>query len=341
VVFGALAAARAGGAGADFDVETTIKANAAVQGRTVHFSRAISGEPGAKRLVFARIEHTRIRPYRVLSLHSIELVNYLKDSVRLQGAPRIERLRHFFKHLDDANADIADDAYKAYSKFYAAELAEGAAAFDLVKLRKWILDPKTPPQRRGLFALLLGMAGGPDEKAFLAKLASDPPTALKDNLDGLLGGLAMLDRDRALALALDYLNSPRGDVSSRRSGLNAITFIVTEFPRADAEPIYRRMLAAVDFPDVGDLVVDELRKGSFFSAAPKTLARAESSASQSVSGAVVRFALACPTPEARAFIARLRKTNPQSIVDAEQALRMERDLAPAPPRVDAKYLKRL
>lgn len=293
---------------------------------TIRFSRSI-GAAGERKLVFAQFDsaESTLKPTRSQTA-TAATGSYLAglESESLKS----KRTAFLFRHLDSPEAAIRDDAYKALSKMGAADLAEQAAAFDVKKLRRWIQDPEQPPTRIGLFGLLLGMAGQPEDASFLAALASSRDLRAATARDGFLGGLALLDRERAESIALKQLADNKETLSDRQAALNAIQFILDELPRRDPQPLLEGLTVSLKNADLRDAVVDVLRLHSAAFAAEKVFA---SSDATKPSRATVKFALASPSAAAEKFLIQVRKADPQLVKDCESALKTESRMFPAPP----------
>jgi hypothetical protein len=308
-------------------LETSIKSPSGGPTKgTVQFSKTI-GSAGERKMVFAQIESSSLtlRPTRSQSA-SAKTVVYLSGLAAIPS--RGQLIGYFFKHLDAEDETVRDDAYKAISKMTSAELADRADVFDRVRLRKWILDPKQPGARIGLYGLMLGMAGADEDAAFLAEAAASRKPRDVEGRDGFLGGLALLNRRKAESLAIKQLADKTETLTGRQAALNAITFILDELPRRDPQPLLEGLTTTLPLADLRDAVVDVLRLHSAAFAAERVFAAVGKA---TPSRAVVKFALASPSPEAERFLERVRKTDPQLVKDCESALPAESRLFPAPP----------
>jgi len=309
------------------DLESLIKSTPGGPTKgTVRFSKTI-GSPGERKMVFANVASSNapLRPKRSQSA-SAKTVNYLTEIAAIPS--RNELVDFFFRHLDAEDDVVRDDAYKAIAKMNSAELADRAAVFDRVRLRQWIVDPNQPGARIGLYGLLLGMTGDDTDSAFLEELAASRKQRDIEGRDGFLGGLALLDRKKAESLALRQLADKTEMLSARQAALNAATFILDELPRRDPQPLLEGLTAALPLADLRDAVVDVLRLHSAAFAASRVFAAVGAA---TPSRAVVKFALASPSPDAERFLAKVRTSDPQLVKDCESALKVEARLIPAPP----------
>ena len=79
--------------------------------------------------------------------------------LKLDPKNKTENLLFFFKYLEHADKEVANDAFMEFVK--ATDLEIGAVAKKLPpdKLRRLAQGPETPPERIGLYSFLLGACG--------------------------------------------------------------------------------------------------------------------------------------------------------------------------------------
>jgi hypothetical protein len=252
-------------------------------------------------------------------------VKYLASSVRLAKAKPAEKLAFFFENLDSKNAEISGDAYKEFAAAPYADVVAAAHGYNPDKLARWIKDKDTPSYRLGLYGCLLGTCGRPQDGKLLRNLVENPDARPLTGVDGLLGGYCILGPQKGPAFVLDVLGNPKNDFNYRYAALRTVRFLLTEIPKIDRQPIYDQLTKSIAVPDSADLVIDELRKHKVWSALPQVLAvyGKDEFDLQVVRRAVIRFALKCPDAKANAFVAELKKKDPQLIADVEEILRFE------------------
>jgi hypothetical protein len=91
--------------------------------------------------------------------------------------------------------------------------------------------------------------------------------------------------------------------------------------------------------DIADMAIEDLRRWKAWDLSDAVLAvrQSESGKVSIVRRAVLRFALSCPTPAAKALVVQLRKEDKQGVEDAEELLKLEEVKPsavspPAPPK---------
>lgn len=273
------------------------------------------------RLIFGRIESDQLVPTK-LQTASNAFVEYLSGLAELADLGQQARLRYAFDRLEDPDAAVAQDAYAEFAKAsYRATLA-ASGVFKADKLRGLLENKSTPPQRVGLYGLLLGLCGEEQDAELLQSIVEAPPERHLPGLDGMLAGLCLLDQETGIEAII--LGLTRDDSSSvrRLSALAALSFWLAEHSPEDSIALLARTIPALRHPEVAAQLMDEMRRGKCWQAWDEVQKLAPSPRERD---AVVRFALACPKESARAFIEEVRQRDPRAIHDAEQAIDFETD----------------
>jgi hypothetical protein len=179
--------------------------------------------------------------------------------------------------------------------------------------------------RIGLYGLLLGLSGKPEHAALLRDIVVDEKKRPITGIDGIMGGLCVLDPEDGPKFVLDVLTNPKNDFNFRYSALRTTRFVLTELPRVDKEKIFERMRSAIRIPDISDLVIDDLRKNQCWAPLDEILALygKDKFDLQVIRRSIIRYALRCPGAAAAAFIADLRSKDAQLVSDVEEILRFE------------------
>ena len=101
-------------------------------------------------LVFCGVANGKLDPtFGVPATPAI--VEYLKAAAKLDDTDPAAKLGFFFKHLDSTDPTIAADAFFEFARASDADILKAAKQIDAAKVRKLIADPKTPPERLGVF----------------------------------------------------------------------------------------------------------------------------------------------------------------------------------------------
>jgi hypothetical protein len=213
-----------------------------------------------------------------------------------------------------------------FAKASDAELLKAKAVLDPAKLRKWLADPNTPADRLGVYGLLLGACGGPDDAKTLARLVGEPsplPERVASNLGGLLAGYLMLDPKAGWTAVEAALTDPARPFHERLAAIGTVRFI--QATRPDAKPAvlgcYR---ATIRHGDLADLAIDDLRRWGWWGLTADVLAKFDATPSPPpvLRRGVLRYALGCPNAEAKQFLEVARTREPKLVADVEESVRL-------------------
>lgn len=274
-----------------------------------------------RRLVFLRKEGDEWKAERI-DKSSLAFAEYLRNAWKLFDEPAARRMAFFFNHLNDPDEKISADAYVEFAKASFRSTVAGAESYDPALLREWLTDPNTPGDRIGLLGLLLGLCGGERDADFLDRLIARPSLTQRNGLDGLIGGLLLLDRPRGERRIIERLRAPEATSLERMSAVSALRFLLSDLPPKDSTILLRQAIPSLQNSEVAGQLIDEMRKAKFWEALPEVLKLYPGSREPS---AIIRFAIESPRPEAKAFISELNAQNPALVRDAEQTLLFERN----------------
>lgn len=262
---------------------------------------------------------------------SAAVVEYLKGSAKLDAADTPARLAYFFKHLASSDPIVAADAFVEFARASDAEIAKSAKHFEPAVLRKLIADEKTPGERLGVFAYLLGVCGGPDDAAFFAKMLkqSPLPDRVLESFGGLLAGYVLLAPKDGWALAAGVLGNEEESFAVRLSCINTVRFFqATRGADCKAE-VLKCCAALLPQGDLADQAVEDLRRWGYWDLSAEVFAQfgKPTHAAPIVKRCIVRYALSCPAEEAKRFVAAVRRSDPKLVAAVEEQLKL---FAPVP-----------
>jgi hypothetical protein len=277
-----------------------------------------------KYLVFCEIVGGRLDPYRGKPIRSQAVLDYLRGAQALKGKSRTEALLYYFRFLSHADPIIADDAFLEFARSTDQEIGEAARRLDPKQLRQLIA--KAPASRLGLYAFLLGACGGPQDADFLRDQIDHPTTQTANALDGLLGGYVALRPAEGWELAVRILSDRRRPFNERFAVSRTIRFYHSWKPEESKKPILRALAVMVADGDVADLAIEDLRQWKLWNLTDAVLAQygKASHASPIVKRAIIRYALCCRLPQAQRFVEQVRRQDPATVRDVEEALSYER-----------------
>ncbi len=250
---------------------------------------------------------------------------YVAGIAALDPKHQVKRLAYFFDHLDSTEAAIAEDAFLEFAKTPDAEIVAARTVLSPAKLQRLLLDPKTPPFRLGVFAMMLGLCGDATHAGTFVKLLTPPLTeAVAGNLGGILAGYAVIDPKAGWTAIRSTLADTKANFAHRLSALQAVQFFQVTRPK-DYRPIildtYKSILLDAD---LADIAVDDLRRWGWWDLSADVLAlyaKPTHNAPVYRKG-IVRYALSCPEPITKRFVDAIRKTEPQLVADVEDGLKL-------------------
>ncbi len=332
VLFGTLTNANVKDDTTDLELDSIVKSNALVAGKkTVTLPKYIEPDKLTKFkfLVFCYIFKGKIDPYRGMAMKpDSDIVTYLKGVQEIKGEKPTERLRFFFKYLDNADPEISMDAFKEFANADYKDYREMAKTLPADKLAGWLRDPNTAGFRIGLYGSLLGHCGKDKDAELLRSLVADPERKLSSGVDGVLAGYVMIKPREGWEFTKSLMKDPNKEFLLRYAGLRAARFLHDFRPDlVDKKELADGVAQLLDQKDIADLAVEDLRKWGCADMTDRVLGLKETESYTSlpiVRRAVLRFALSFPDVAAdAAYVAEQRKLNAQGVTEAEEILKLE------------------
>jgi len=281
-------------------------------------------------LLFCEWVNDKIDAYRgVVVKQGSSLPTYLAEAIKTQGKPAVERLKFFFGYLDDAEPEVAMDAYREFANCDYKDFAIMAKELPPERIIKWLKSPDTQPFRIGLYASMLGHCGKPEHLAVLKELLADPDRrGAGSGVDGLLAAQVLLNKTEGWKALLAALRDTKEDFNYRFAALRAVRFFHDYRP--EVIPLKDRVEAVcllLTQDDIADLAIEDLRKWKQWNVADRVLALTKTPAYKEVNvirRAILRYCLQCKGHEAAAaYVAARRKEDPEAVADAEELLKIE------------------
>jgi hypothetical protein len=340
VLFGTLANAKlnlgAGGfeqGSTDLQIEAAIKKHEILgDKKVVTLPRYVPTDKNtSKFLIFCDVFKGKIDPYRGIPVKSdSDIVKYLQGALAVKDKDVSKRLRFFFDYLDNAEVEIANDAYKEFGNADYKDYREMAKDLPADKIAKWLQDPATPAFRHGLYASMLGHCGSDKHAEALRKLLDDAQKQASTGVDGLLAGYTMLKPKEGWAYIRDILKNSKKEFMLRYAALRAIRFLWNSRPDLVPEKdLVEGVTILLEQGDMADLAIEDLRLHRCWDVADRVLELygKKSHDVPIIRRYIVRYALSCPKKEAAEFVATVRKKDPEMVKDIEELLKE----TPAPP----------
>jgi hypothetical protein len=260
------------------------------------------------------------------------VVEYLKGAAKINDADAPTRLAFFAKHLASTDATVAADAFVEFARATDADIVKSAKHFDHLALRKLIADEKTPVERLGVFSFLLGVCGTPDDAAFLANILkqSPLPERVRESFGGLLAGYVLLSPKDGWAFTASTLADEKVPYSTRLSSIYTVRFFqATRSADCKAE-VLKCCAALLPQGDFADQAIEDLRRWGYWELSAEVFAQfgKPSHSAPIVKRCIVRYALCCPTDDAKKFIASVKQSDPKLVATVEEQLKLFEPVKP-------------
>jgi hypothetical protein len=316
----------------DLTVEHVVKDDPALGKRksvTLPRWTPIDPKKPQRMLVFFDVYEGKIDPFRGVSVRGAGVPDYLNGALRLDDRDRVAILLYYFRHLDNPDPDVAADAFLEFAKAADQEIGLVGPKLDPVKLRKLLADPKTPVERLGVFAFLLGACGTKADADSLAAMLDKSDERTAAGLSGILGGLIELRPEEGWKRAVSLIEDPKRAYQDKLAVLGAVRFFQAYKPAECRKAILAGMTAVVSRGDMADMAIEDLRRWKWWDLSKHILAQYNqpTHAAPLVKNAILRYALCCPDADAAAFVKVVERSDAELVREIRESLEFER---PAP-----------
>jgi hypothetical protein len=313
----------------EFHIEKVLKTDPFLRDqKVIEVPRYVPVDPStpSRFLLFCDVYKQTLDPYRGVPVKSPAVLEYVQGAMALDGKEMSQRLLYFFGYLDQADEELANDAYIELAKANDREIGEVAARLAPDRLRRLLLDPKTRPERLSLYAFLLGASGGEKDADLLRSLILKPGERTAAALDGLLSGYIQLRPRPGWDLTVALLGDGRRPFPDRFAALRTLRFYHGWKPAQTRAQVLRGLAAMLPQGDIADMAIEDLRRWQLWDLTPAVLEQfgKKTHAAPILRRAIVRYALSCPRPEAVRFVAGLKQQDPGLVADVQESLEFEK-----------------
>jgi hypothetical protein len=319
----------------DLRVDAVLKTDGSVKvGQVIAIPRYDPPDPKVLPhfLIFCDVANGQLDPYRGVPFKGKAGADYLKGVLALDPKDRTATLRYYFRFLEHSEKELANDAYQEFVNASYADYREVARTLPADKIVRWLKDPNTPDSRYGLYGSMLGYCGKPEHAELLRRLLDNPKDDFHRGADGMLAGYVMLEPKDGFEYLAGILKESSKDFLLRYGALKAVRFFWDSRPDlVEKKDLLRAVSALLDQADIADLLIEDLRKWEQWQVSERVLALANKASHNVpiIRRAILRYALACPGPEAAAYIEEQRKKDPRLVQDAVELLKLESTATPA------------
>jgi hypothetical protein len=236
-------------------------------------------------------------------------------------------LAYFARFLEHADRDIARDAYLEFAHAPYEDVLAVADKFDFADFRRWLQSAAVPDERKGFYAVVLGMATRDRDRSenasLLKRLIVEDRADFRAGFDGILAGYLLLSGETGLRLIEQRLfandQAPHGDV---RHATKAVRFYYEYGPEALHGPIARATARLVERPEFAAAAITDLARWQHWHVLDRVAAMYDQKAFADgpTHRAIIGYLKACPKAEADEALERLRKLDPTGVAAAEKWL---------------------
>lgn len=262
------------------------------------------------------------QPYWGKEIANPAVLEFVADLQRQRSDPA-KMLVHAAKNFDHADPIIADEAFMVFAKADDKLIAQSAKKLDPKKLRKLVKDPDLEPERLSMFAYLLGACGNDDDAELLRSLLKNPQPRHYKSFEGILAGYITMRPKEGWAFVQETLKNTKQSFMLRYAALRTMRFFYNAKPQDTGPQVLQGLGLAITQFDLADIAIQDLCKWKRWEHTKLIVSCWDKSSHQSaiVKQSIVRYALACPLPEARALLERARRQDPELVRHLEAELK--------------------
>ncbi|HWL09918.1 MAG TPA: hypothetical protein VNQ76_16040 [Planctomicrobium sp.] len=246
--------------------------------------------------------------------------------------PIRKRLPYYLPYLEHADPDIAMDAYGEFAGAPYDDVLAMKEQMPRENLLKWLTDAETIPSRRGLYGLMLGLCGTPDDATAIEPILLEQPRDARLGIDGMMAGYVLLTGETGLKKLTDAKLVNRDVISSESFAmLQTLRFLWQYAPHAaPKEDLITSMRLLLDHPQYASFAIIDLARWQDWDTVELLIERYGHGiyADRHVKMAVIRFLLlaAYDAPSgsaksislARITLNELRLTEPELLESVER-----------------------
>jgi hypothetical protein len=341
VLFGSLSNPRLGGATpgggiTDLQVESVVKSDPKLakdlqrnRGDKVEVPKYLPvNDPKnpPRYIIFCDVYKDKHDPYRGVPVNSEAAVGYLKGALALDPKDMEATLLYFARYLEHPDKEIANDALMEFVKANDRQVGHVAAKLDRTKVRAWLENKDTPDERLGLYGFLLGGCGKDEDAVYLKKLLDEAGERTRQGRDGLWCGYLALRPKEGWEMVQKTFADGKAPVSERLV-LDRVMQFYHGWKPDEARP---QILAAQGIMlrqgELADLAIENLRRWEMWDHTRDVITRYGQKGFDApiLQRAILRYAICCPQKEAKEFVEKVRKQDPELVKSVEESVQYER-----------------
>ncbi len=176
--------------------------------------------------------------------------------------PISKRLPFYLKFLEFPDPLISNDAFSEFGKAPYKDVAALSAKLSREKIRKWLVDEKTPKNRFGLYGLMLGLCGNESDQNWLADQINEKVKGFRFGLDGLIAGYLLLSGKSGIDwLDKNIIQSAEVTDGDSYAAMQALRFLwAYDKQRFESDRLKQSMRLLLPRPFLTELVIRDLAR---------------------------------------------------------------------------------
>jgi hypothetical protein len=275
-----------------------------------------------KYVMFYRNPKASLEPYWGKEVTTLAVFEFVAGINRLRGDHE-KMLLHAAKHFDDADPYVADEAFMVFAKSDDKVIAEIAKKLSPVSLRKLVKNPDMESERLSMFAFLLGACGNNDDAELLRSLLKDQSPRMNKAFEGVLAGYVTMRPKEGWAALEASVKDDKQSFLRRYATLRTLRFFYASKPKETGPQVLHNLSLAIAQPDIADMAIGDLCKWKRWEHTALIVSCWDKKSYNSpiTKQGLVRYALACPEPAARAMLDRARREDPDLVKAMEEELK--------------------
>lgn len=187
--------------------------------------------------------------------------------------PTAKRLEYFVRFLEYPDDLIANDAFAEFVNAPAQEIFAVAGKLPREKIRRWLMDKKTPLGRQAGYGLMLGLCGQTADAPLLKERILDDSGERRVGIEGLIVGYLLLTGEPGLELLeRTRLIPPSTDSGELYAVQQALRYFwsygADRIPHARIEQAMRLLL---DRPELAENAITDLARWKDWSLQPRLM----------------------------------------------------------------------
>lgn len=220
---------------------------------------------------------------------------YVIEAPTPESAPE-KRLVYYLKFMENADPNVAADAYGEFANAPYKDIVPLAKEMPRDKLRKWIVSPDVPATRTGLYGLMLGLCGTPEDVPLMEQKIVERTDDFRLGIDGVIGGYLLLTGEKGLdVVETSKLIDKKVPFSETYAAMQALRFMWTYGNgRIPLNRLRASMQILLDRPELADLVIADLARWKDWSVQSRLmkLYGTEEYSVPSIKRAIIRYMIA-------------------------------------------------